>query len=57
MRDLDGRYILTAKITDALGRRGFWFSDYRYETELAAWWSPDWPLALRFLWLFIFFVH
>jgi hypothetical protein len=43
MRDLDGLYVLTATITNALGRRGFWFSDYRYKTELAAWRCPDRP--------------
>jgi len=41
MRDLDGQYVLTATITDALGRGGFWFSDYRYPGARAAWQCPD----------------
>jgi hypothetical protein len=43
MQDLDGRYILTARLLDADGRSGFWFSDYRYESEAAAWSCPDRP--------------
>jgi hypothetical protein len=35
------RYILTATTTDAVGRVGFWFSDYRYTNERAAWQCPD----------------
>ena len=44
MRDLDGNYVLTATIMNELGRRGFWFSDYRFSDGLAAWRSPDRPI-------------
>jgi hypothetical protein len=43
MRDLDGRYVLSATIIDPVGRHGFWFSDYRFTNEMAAWRSPDRP--------------
>jgi hypothetical protein len=38
MADADGKFVLTYSGY----KMPFWFSDHRFDTEFAAWFSPDW---------------